>query len=128
MSLPIVHENDIPEVELPGRNMRWLVTSELLNAQHLSVCVIRVAPGSTVKPAHAHPNGEEAIYIIRGSGRVCIDGVVGPVKEGTAVLFPQGSVHMLQNNGTEEMKVVCFFAPPSNLGTYKFYEDVEFPA
>jgi len=128
MSIPVVHESDVEELALPGRHLRWLVTADRLHAAHCSTCVIRVAPGETVRPAHAHPNGEEVIYIIRGSGRVMIDGAVDHVKEGTAVLFPQGSVHMLQNTGSDEMKVVCFFAPPSNLGTYKFFEDVEFPA
>jgi hypothetical protein len=27
----------------------------------------------------------------------------------------------------EEMKVVCFFAPATNLDNYKFFDDVEFP-
>jgi oxalate decarboxylase/phosphoglucose isomerase-like protein (cupin superfamily) len=49
------------------------------------------------------------------------------VREGTTVLFTQGAIHMLQNTGTDEMKVICFFAPPSDLSTYKFFEDVEFP-
>jgi mannose-6-phosphate isomerase-like protein (cupin superfamily) len=49
------------------------------------------------------------------------------VKEGSAVLFPQGAVHMLHNTGSEEMKVVCFFAPATNLDNYKMYEDVDFP-
>jgi uncharacterized cupin superfamily protein len=127
MTVPLVREADVEELALPGRYLRWLVTSEQLSAKHLSVCVIRVPPGQTVKPAHAHPNGEEVIYIIRGCGRVLIDGVTGIVEEGTAVLFPQGSVHMLQNTGSEEMKVICFFAPPSNLATYKLFEDVDFP-
>ena len=128
MSVPLVRENELPEVELPGRHLRWLVSSELLNSRHMSVCMIRVAPGQTVRPAHSHPNGEEVIYIIRGSGRVMVDGAVDAVSEGTAVLFPQGKVHMLQNTGDEEMKVICFFAPPSNLGTYQFFDDIEFPA
>jgi hypothetical protein len=34
---------------------------------------------------------------------------------------------MLRNTGTEEMKVVCFFAPATNLENYKFFDDVEFP-
>ena len=127
MSVPLVHEDEVEELNLPGRRLRWLVNRELLNARHLSVCVVRIAPGQTVKPAHSHPNGEEVVYIIRGCGRVVVDGVVGEVKEGTAILFPQGSVHMLQNNGSEEMKAICFYAPPSDLSTYKFFEDVEFP-
>ena len=57
-----------------------------------------------------------------------IEGRVEAVGAGSAVLFPQGAVHMLQNSGAEEMKVVCFFAPPSSLETYRFFDDIEFPA
>lgn len=128
MSVPTIHETEVEELDLPGRHLRWLVSPELLNAQHLSVCVIRVAPGETVRPAHSHPHGEEVIYIIKGAGRVLVNGEVSPVREGSAVLFPQGQIHMLQNSGSEEMKVICFFAPATNLDNYKFFEGVEFPS
>lgn len=126
MKLPIVDETSIEALDLPGRQLRWVVTKETTNAQHCSMCVIQVQPGQTVRPAHSHPNGEEVIYILSGSGRVMIDGVVEPVKQGCAVLFPQGSIHMLQNSGDEEMKVACFFAPPSDLSTYRFFPEIEF--
>ena len=71
--------------------------------------MIRVAAGDKVTPAHSHPNGEEVIYIIQGSG-VLVGSEVQQVRAGMAVLFPQGVVHMLHNTGSEEMKVVCFFA------------------
>jgi quercetin dioxygenase-like cupin family protein len=127
MKVPLVNERDVPERSLPGRHLRWLINAETAGARHLSMCTIRVAPGECVRPAHSHPNGEEVIYIVRGSGRVLMDGEVAAVEEGSAVLFPQGSVHMLHNTGAEEMKVACFFAPPSNLDTYRFFESVEFP-
>jgi quercetin dioxygenase-like cupin family protein len=124
----VVHENEVDALDLPGRRLSWLVTQDNVEAQHCSMCMIRVAPGQTVRPAHSHPNGEEVIYIITGSGKVMIEGVVHAVRAGSAVLFPQGAIHMLQNSGAEEMKVVCFFAPPSSLDTYKFFDDIEFPA
>jgi len=127
MSVPVFHEDDVEGLDLPGRNLRWVVNAERLNAQHMSVCIIRVPPGETVRPAHSHPNGEEAIHIIHGSGRVLVNGEVGLVREGTTVLFPQGQVHMLQNTGSDEMKVVCFFAPATSLDNYKFFEGIEFP-
>ena len=127
MKLPIIDENSIEALDLPGRRLRWIVTKENTNAQHCTMCVIQVQPGQTVRPAHSHPNGEEVIYILQGSGRVMIDGVVEPVNQGCAVLFPQGTIHMLQNTGEDEMKVICFFAPPSDLGTYRFFEEVRFP-
>jgi quercetin dioxygenase-like cupin family protein len=86
-----------------------------------------VPPGERCRPAHSHPNGEEIIYIITGTGRVLVDGEVAPVRAGSVVLFPQGEVHMLHNTGDEEMKVVCFFAPPTGLENYRMFEDVDFP-
>lgn len=127
MKLPIVDENSIEALNLPGRDLRWVVTNETTGANHCTMCVIEVQPGQTVRPAHSHPNGEEVIYIMKGSGRVMIEGVVEPVKAGCAVLFPQGKIHMLQNSGNEPMKVACFFAPPSDLSTYKFFEEIQFP-
>jgi quercetin dioxygenase-like cupin family protein len=127
MSVAALHEDDADPVGLPGRELRWLVAPNALQANHCSACVIRIAPGDKVRPAHSHPNGEEVIYIIRGSGRVLVDGEISPVRQGTTVLFPRGAVHMLHNTGTEEMKVACFFAPPTGLENYKMYEDVDFP-
>jgi quercetin dioxygenase-like cupin family protein len=127
MSLPIVDEKTIQAMDLPGRMLRWVVTQDNTNAQHCSMCVIEVQPGQTVKPAHSHPNGEEIIYLLSGSGRVWIEGEIGPVHQGCAILFPQGKIHMLQNTSTEVMKVGCFFAPATNLENYKFFDDIEFP-
>jgi quercetin dioxygenase-like cupin family protein len=127
MSASVIHESDIEELNLPGRQLRWVVSPEGLAAESCSACVIRVAPGDKVRPAHSHPHGEEMIYVIRGEGRVLIAGAVSPVRAGSVVLFPRGVVHMLHNTGAQEMKVVCFFAPATNLENYKMYEDVDFP-
>src|SRR5689334_1710872 len=125
--MTILHETDVAEVEHPGRFMRWLANADSLPAKNLSVCVIRVMPGETVRPAHSHPNSEELIYIITGSGKVMIENEVGEVKAGSAILFEQGKVHMLRNTGDTEMKVICFFAPMTNIDNYKIFEDIVFP-
>jgi len=127
MPVPAIHEDDCEAVGLPGRQLQWLVAPGGLTAEGCSACVIRVLPGDRVRPAHSHPNGEEVIYIISGSGRVLVDGDVRPVSAGTAVLFPRGAVHMLHNTGADEMKVVCFFAPATNLENYQMHEGVDFP-
>jgi quercetin dioxygenase-like cupin family protein len=127
MSVPAIHEDDVEPLGLPGRQLRWVVGPEGLHANYCSTSVIRVAPGDKVTPAHSHPHGEEVIYIIQGSGRVLVGADVQPVRAGTVVLFPQGVPHMLHNTGTEEMKVVCFFAPPTGLANYRMHEDIDFP-
>ncbi|MDB5248800.1 MAG: Cupin 2, conserved barrel domain protein, partial [Segetibacter sp.] len=42
-------------------------------------------------------------------------------------LFEQGKIHMLKNTGDIEMKVICFFAPATNIDNYKTFEDITFP-
>jgi quercetin dioxygenase-like cupin family protein len=127
MSVPTLHEDDVEALGLPGRQLKWLVGKDGLQSSHCSTCVIRVAPGDKVRPAHSHPNGDEVIYIIRGSGRVMVEGAVQRVRPGSVVLFPRGAVHMLHNTGADEMKVVCFFAPPTGLDNYQMHEGVDFP-
>jgi quercetin dioxygenase-like cupin family protein len=129
MSVPILHEDAAEPLDLPGRQLRWLVSDKpnTIAAKYCSACVIRVPPGEKVRPAHSHPNGEEVIFVISGSGRVMVSGEVQLVAPGTTVLFPQGAVHMLHNTGDAEMKVICFFAPPTGLENYRMHEDVDFP-
>jgi quercetin dioxygenase-like cupin family protein len=125
--MKIVHESQVSEKAVPGRFLRWIVDGESLGSEFLSCCVMRVLPGETVKPAHSHPDGEELIYVIAGEGRVYVDGEIGELRPGVAVLFERNSIHMVRNSGTEEMKVVCFFAPPASLDTYEFHPEVIFP-
>jgi quercetin dioxygenase-like cupin family protein len=124
--MKIIHESEVEEKKIPGRFIRWIADDKTLQPKHLSSCVIRVMPGETVQPAHSHPEGEELIYIMSGSGEAWVDGKIKPMRTGTAILFEQGSVHMIRNVGGEEMKVVCFFAPPTGLENYRLYEGLAF--
>ena len=74
MSVPVLHESEVEELDLPGRRFRWLVADGRIPSDHCSACVIRVSPGDRVRPAHSHPRSEEVIYILSGSGRVLVDG------------------------------------------------------
>jgi quercetin dioxygenase-like cupin family protein len=123
----IINEDNVEVKDLPGRSLRWLITPEMKLTDNFSVNVVVINPGNTVKPAHAHTNKEELIYITSGKGKVFIDGSVYEIRQGTSVLFKPGSVHMVRNDGEEDMKIVCVFSPPATLDDYVFYEDVEFP-
>ena len=125
---PVIHETDVAEKKVPGRYLRWVVDGGVsgLDGKFCSCCIMRVEPGQTVNPAHCHPDGEEMLYIIRGEGKVYIDGIIYPFKEGSVVMFEKGKIHMVRNSGTEELKVACFFAPASNLDEYEFHPEVDF--
>lgn len=125
--MKVIHESDVFEKAVPGRFLRWIVDpKDGLEAEFCSCCIMRVLPGETVKPAHCHPDGEELIYIMSGEGKVYVDGVISSVREGSAVLFEKGSIHMVRNNGGVEMKVACFFAPATDLDEYEFHPEIDF--
>ena len=124
----VINENDVEAQDLPGRSLKWLYTPEMKQAEGFTFNVVTLDPGNTVKPAHSHKNNEELIYIVSGAGETYIDGKVYEVSAGSAILFSKGSVHMLINSGSEDMKVACFFTPPATLDDYSFHEEIEFPA
>jgi quercetin dioxygenase-like cupin family protein len=124
----IIYEDQIEVQKLPGRDLKWLITPETEVTENFSMNVVTIKPGNTVRPAHAHPDLEEVIYITGGEGQVLIDGDVHELRTGTAVLFKAGSIHMVRNTGNQDMKIVCFFSPPATLKNYTFYEAVDFPA
>ena len=125
--MKVIHEMDVTEKAVPGRFLRWIVDKKSgLDAEFCSCCIMRVDPGNTVQPAHSHPNGEELLYFVSGEGKVYVDGEIKSVREGSAVLFEKGCVHMVRNSGKVEMKVACFFAPASNLDEYMFHPEYIF--
>lgn len=124
---PVIDEKEVNEIGVPGRFLRWVVDKkDGIPGKYCSCCIMRVLPGNTVNPAHCHPAGEEMLYIIKGTGKVYIDGIIYPIHEGSVVLFEVGKTHQVRNDGAEEMKVACFFAPPANLDEYIYHPEVNF--
>ena len=123
----LIHEHEVEEIDVPGRKLRWLFHPESGIAKHCSMNVVTIAPGQTVRPAHAHPNGEEIIFVVSGRGQVLVEGEVAALSEGCAVLFSPGSIHMVRNNGTKPLKLACFFAPAADFASYRYHEEISFP-
>ena len=123
----IVHQDQVPAKDMPGRALKWLFTPDTGIAQHFSMNVVSIKPGQRVRPAHEHPGIEEVIYITSGTGRVLIDRQVYDIRAGSAVLFQPGAVHMVENSSDVDMEIVCVFSPPATLEDYVFHSDIDFP-
>lgn len=61
---------------------------------------------------HYHRVTEEIYFVLKGQGRMEVDGEVTHVRPGDAVLIPAGAWHQLENNGTSELRILCCCAPP----------------
>lgn len=114
-------------VQLDGRKVTWLMKAASADTQYSSVCTVEYDAGRRAKPAHAHPNGEETVYIASGHGKAKIGEQTSDIHPGMLVFFPQGVQHMLWNTGTEILKGICFYAPNGSAIEYQFDQDFDFP-
>jgi len=62
-------------------------------------------------PAHAHPDLEQAVYILEGEAIAGIDGVDHHVKPGDMMFFPAKVFHSIRVL-TERIKMLVIYAPP----------------
>jgi mannose-6-phosphate isomerase-like protein (cupin superfamily) len=61
---------------------------------------------------HYHRATEEIYFVLKGQGKLEVDGEVTHVRPGDAVLIPAGAWHELENNGTSELRILCCCTPP----------------
>lgn len=61
-------------------------------------------------PDHFHTY-DEVIYIIDGEGELDVGGVKRPLRSGSSIQLPAGTVHCLSNTGREVMRLVAVFRP-----------------
>lgn len=119
------HEGQI--IQLDGRTVNWLMKAAAADSQYTSVCIVEYDPGRRAKPAHAHPLGEETVYIAAGSGKARIGDEIREIRAGMLLHFPQGVLHMLWNTGTVPLTGICFYAPAGGAIDYQFDDTFDFP-
>ena len=61
---------------------------------------------------HYHRLTEEIYFVLKGQGKMEIDGETGYLRPGDSVLSPPGAWHQLENNGTSELRILCCCSPP----------------
>jgi len=75
-------------------------------------------------PAHSHDHYEETIYGVSGVLTWTVDGKQIDVGPGHALCIPRGAVHRFDNNGAEDVKVLCAVTPAA-IGPQYFSESAE---
>jgi quercetin dioxygenase-like cupin family protein len=91
--------------------VRFLLTGEDSGG---SVAAFEVSvPGAQrlAAPAHSHDRYEETIYGIDGVLTWTVDGKPIDVGPGEALCIPRGAVHRFDNNGSQDVKVLCVITP-----------------
>ena len=112
------HPNVINERELEWTEQSHGETFSFLRKQlgsatggeKLGCSLYEVPPGRRAWPRHYHLANEEAIYILRGSGRLRIGDEEVMVSEGDYVSLPVGeeTAHQILNTSDELLRYLCF--------------------
>jgi quercetin dioxygenase-like cupin family protein len=103
---------DIPKEKGLKKEEGWvnMQVQFLINQQNAGSDKLLV--GYTVLPAgarhdkHRHPNVDEFLVILKGSGYVYTDGADEPSGAGDVIFSPRGSWHGFNNTGTEDVVIV----------------------
>lgn len=125
MTVRIASSKDIPAEPMPGRTLQWLATPETLGTERLGLAIMDCAPGSVVRPLHAHRDTEEILLILGGQGEAWVDGETAPFRKGDVVLFPANSKHMVRNTGSQPLVAAAIFSPPTSAESYVLFDDSE---
>src|SRR3990170_9052368 len=67
----------------------------------LHVVAVRLLPGAEV-PIHEHEHKDEIFDVVRGAGRLIVNGKEVPGERGTLVVVSRGTPHGLRNTGPED--------------------------
>lgn len=84
---------------------------ELHHTAEQSLAEATLEPGQATE-RHYHRVSEEIYFVLKGSGRMEVDGDTRAVRPGDAVLIPAGAWHTLENNGSSELRILCCCSPP----------------
>ena len=104
--------------------VHFLVTGEN-SAGTIAVFEVAVPSGQRLMaPAHSHDHYEETIYGVEGVLTWTVDGKLIDVGPGQALCIRRGAVHRFDNNGVEDVKVLCAVTPAA-IGPQYFREAAE---
>lgn len=67
-------------------------------------------PGGATQE-HYHPHAEEIYYLLKGQGKMKLEGELRDVVPGDAIAIPPGKRHKIWNTGSKPLVFLCCCAP-----------------
>jgi quercetin dioxygenase-like cupin family protein len=80
-------------------------------ADKSAVVYFAVPPGKRL--GRHTDTAEETQFILSGSGDLLLDDGAKPLRAGDVVVLAEGTAHDLHNTGSEDLRVIGFFAAPA---------------
>lgn len=101
-------------------DVQWLVTNESCGSRFCTVGHTIFHPASSDKSSmhdlHTHPDAEEIIIVLRGTGRAISGDEEFPIGPGSVIFVPVGDRHLVENTSeTEDMEVIFTYGGATSL-------------
>ena len=109
--MEVANRNSVkPFVTKDTAVIREILAPRNSSLRNQSLAEARVAPGR-ITEEHYHQDSEEIYYILRGRGRMKLEGEVREARAGDGIAIPPGSRHQIENIGTSNLVFLCCCAP-----------------
>jgi len=120
-----LHVNPSDEtIRLGPLAVRFLLTGDNSTGSIAAFEVMVPGAQRLTAPAHSHDHYEETIYGIDGVLTWTVDGKQIDVGPGQVLCIPRGAIHRFDNNGIQDVKVLCMVTPAA-IGPQYFREAAE---
>ena len=77
----------------------------------VQVVIMSILPDSEIG-SETHPDNDQTLYLVEGSGQVVLDGQAADFNAGDLVLVPAGTLHNFITKGDMPMKIITTYSPP----------------
>ncbi len=81
-------------------------------AVHSQLVLMSIAPGGEIGAETHHL--DQFFRFESGQGKVVLDGIEHEVKDGYAVIVPEGTMHNVINTGSDDLKLYTLYSPPNH--------------
>ena len=109
--MEIVNRKDAePFITKDASEIREILAPRNSSIKKQSLAEARVLPGQSTEE-HIHPGTEEIYYVLRGRGRIRIDGEERDIRPGDGIAILPGRRHKVWNTGKTDLVFLCCCVP-----------------
>lgn len=114
------------KTDIISRALKNTYFREVLYTTERTQLVVMSIPTNTDIGKEVH-NGDQILIFVAGDGQVTLNGETSNVQAQDIVVVPEGTIHIVKNTGTTDLKLYTIYAPPQdNQGTlHKTIQDAQ---
>jgi oxalate decarboxylase/phosphoglucose isomerase-like protein (cupin superfamily) len=106
-----VSPDDVETQQFDWGTIKWLNTPDVTGTESFSAGVVQLHPGKG-HARHNHPDSEELLYVVSGSGTQTVADDERSISAGEAVYIPAGVEHSTTNTEWEPLVLLAVYGPP----------------